>query len=181
MTISLDAARIASLVLACIAVAGAQAACLDPKDPTLTRYYHPSLEQETKGAFAIVIGTVSSVQGLSEDSTDPDGWTSLIYTVQITESLKGHMPGPVVLKVENDSSTYRMEQGETHLLFLTKTGSEVSVDSCGNSAQLPAGNPVVERVRSLLASGSTMRSNQPLHPTTSGGLTAAVVAGERRR
>jgi TonB family protein len=30
-------------------------------------------------------------------------------------------------------------------------------------------------------SGNAPQSNQPLHPTTSGGLTAAVVAGERRR
>jgi hypothetical protein len=42
----------------------------------------------------------------------------------------------------------------------------------------------LEKGASISCSGTvTLRlvANQPLHPTTSGGLTAAVVAGERRR
>ena len=91
------------------------------------------------------------------------------------------MPDSFRLRVENDSGGYRMERGESHLLFLATKGNDLAVDACGNSTQLPKGSAVVDRVRALLAPKTGMRSNQPLHRDASGGLMAAVVAGERRR
>lgn len=181
MNTLLQLLRLLSLVLVCLGASLLQAACFDPKDPTLTRYYRPSLEDETKAASAIVIGTVSSVQPLNEDPSDPGGWTAFIYTVRVAKHLKGQTPDSFHLRVENDSGGYRMERGESHLLFLAKEGSDTSVDACGNSTQLPKGSEVVDRVRALLAPKTGMRSNQPLHHDATGGLTAAVVAGERRR
>jgi hypothetical protein len=169
------------LVAVLLAASATSAVCLDPKDPSLTKYRYPSLEEETGSAVAIVVGTVTKVEALSEDPTDPGGWTSFIYTVNLSSQLKGHLESPLVLRALNDSGGYRMQNGETHLLFISKSESELFVDSCGNSSVLPKGGAVLERVKALLSIKVAMRSNQPLHRDASGGLTAAVVAGERRR
>ena len=42
-------------------------------------------------------------------------------------------------------------------------------------------NPVPQTITWNGCEKAAPQSNQPLHPTTAGGLTAAVVAGERRR
>lgn len=155
--------QLLAFVAAGAGMPAAHSLCLDPKDPTLTHYYYPSVEDETKSALAIVIGTVSSVQPLNEDPSDASGWTAFIYTVRVSQRLKGQAPDSFRLRVENDSGGYRMELGDTHLLFLAKEGDSVSVDSCGNSTQLPKGTSVVERVRALLAPKIGMRCNQALH------------------
>jgi hypothetical protein len=170
-----------SLVLVYLGASSVQAACFDPKDPTLTRYYRPSLEDETKAATAIVIGTVSNVQPLSDDPSDPGGWTAFIYTVRVSEHLKGQEPDSFRLRVENDSGGYRMERGESHLLFLAKEGHILSFDVCGNSTQLPKGSAVADRVRALLAPTTGTRSSQPLTRDDDDRQAARGVAVERRR
>lgn len=126
------------------------AVCLDPKDPTGNTYYYPSLEDEVKTSNAIVVATVMSVETLSEDPSDPDGWTSFIYKVRIKEVLSGNVPREIVLRAQNDSGGYRMEAGEEHLPFLTLSGDHFKANACGNSTTLPKGSQTLERLRALL-------------------------------
>jgi hypothetical protein len=116
----------------------ALAACLDPKDPS--KYYYPSLAVEVQRSAAIVIGTIENSRGLTEDPADPEGITTYIYSVRIKRLLAGFAPSLFQMSVENNSGGYRMEVGETHLLFLTKHGQYFDADPCGKSAQLPMGN-----------------------------------------
>src|ERR1035438_8855745 len=67
----------------------AMALCLDPSDPTTTKYYHLTVEEEVRSSAAVIVGTVLKVLGLVEDLSDPEGYTAFIYTVKVTRHLKG--------------------------------------------------------------------------------------------
>ena len=123
---------------------------MDPRN--LDTYYRPSLEQEVKIADAIVVGTVVRVQRLNEDKTDPEGWTSFVYTVRVMQILRGHTPTDIALSASNDSGGYRMSTGQTHLLFLSRQGTYFTVDACGNSRDLRKDRTVVHRVKLVLQS-----------------------------
>jgi hypothetical protein len=139
-----------ALGLAAVVTLNAQAVCLDPRD--LSIYYYPTLEQEINTSDAIVVGTVVHEQGLNQDKTDPEGWTSFIYTVRVTQVLRGHTLIDVALKASNDTSGYRMSTGQTHLLFLSRRGTFFTVDPCGNSKDLRKSETGIEQVKSLLQS-----------------------------
>jgi hypothetical protein len=130
--------------------ANALAVCLDPRDPTGTKYYYPSLEEETRASAAIVVARLVHTEPVSEDKSDPEGWTAFIYILQVAEVLKGKVPRNFILRVENDSGGYRMQDGEIHLLFLSKGDAGLSVDPCGNSAEMPKGEETVKRVRAII-------------------------------
>jgi hypothetical protein len=127
------------------------AVCLDPKDPDLKTYHRPSLEEEVETSEAIVVVTVVDEQALSEDPSDPGGWTSFIYEVRVEETLWGHAPAEIVLRAQNDSGGYRMSEGERHLLFLERDGDRFSADVCGNSTVLLKGSRALEDLRAFLA------------------------------
>jgi hypothetical protein len=112
------------------------------------------LEEEIAAAQAIVVGEVIAAEPLAEDASDPAGWTAFRYTVRVRRQLGGVVPASITIKAENDSGGYRMNAGETHLLFLKKNDASYSVDPCGNSTALPQGAAVVERVEQLLSKRS---------------------------
>jgi hypothetical protein len=142
-----------------VVMSRAYAVCLDPKDPNLATYYYPSLEDEVTSAYAIVVGNVIRVDPLREDLADPDGWTAFTYTFRVTQQLRGSVPLEIVLRAENDSGGYRMDENETHLLFLEKRDEFYHVSPCGNSTKLPKGYPILERLKTMLV-GQPMRAKQ---------------------
>lgn len=75
---------------------------------------------------------------------------------------------------EADSVRLALEQGAPPSLSVTVGGVRAEKRSL-------RGERVQVSLAMFDACAKTMSPNQPLHPTTSGGLTAAVVAGERRR
>ena len=146
---------IVALVSLGAAIPVAYAVCLDPK--TRMSGYQVPLNKEIQSINVIAIGTVTKEQPLHEDSSDPEGITAYIYTVEILRQLKGRLPQVIDMRTENDSGRYSMEVGERHLLFLSKEGQNFIADSCGNSSVLPAGNATLKKVQSRLAG----RSNVP--------------------
>jgi hypothetical protein len=130
----------------------AAAVCLDPK--TFVSGYHLSLNDEVRSTRLIAIGKITKETSLQEDSSDPDGITAHIYTVQIFRQLKGHLPKVISIRVGNDSGRYLMDIGEEHLLFLAKNDKYFWVDSCGNSSVLPRGDPALKQVEAKLARAS---------------------------
>jgi hypothetical protein len=123
---------------------------LDPHN--LSAYYHPTLQQEVKASDAIVVGTVVHVQGLNEDQTNPDGWTSFVYSVRVKKIIRGRTSTNILLSASNDSGGYRMSPGESHLLFLSRQGTFFIVDNCGNSRDLRKDPTAVDRVKLVLRS-----------------------------
>jgi hypothetical protein len=137
--------RSLALAVMCLLATGAAAACLDPHD--LPKAYKPTLDQEIKASSAVVVGKVVHTKTLREDKADPDGWTAFIYTIQVVEALKGKVAHRFDLRAENDSGGYRMNDGETHLLFLSSQKDSLRVDPCGNSSELPKGSETLNRLR----------------------------------
>ncbi len=137
-----------ALLVATYAVPG-QAVCFYPHS-TLSGYHIP-LNYEVGSSSAIIIGKVTRVKYVQADASDPDGVTSYVYTVRRMQELKGSVPEHFRLQADNDSGSYRMNLGETSLLFLTQAKNRVTVDACGNSTELSKGASVVSEVRRLLA------------------------------
>jgi len=144
--------RISSIIFALSAAIYAvpgRAVCFYPHS-TLSGYHIP-LKYEVGASPAIIIGKVARVQYVQADPSDPDGITSYVYTVRRLQELKGSIPMYLTLRAENDSGGYRMNEGETALLFLTRAKGGFTVDACGNSTELPKGASVVSEVRRLQA------------------------------
>lgn len=144
--------RISSIIFALSAAtyaAPGRAVCFYPQS-TRSGYQIP-LKCEVEASPAIIIGKVSRIQYVQADPSDSNGITSYAYTVRRLQELKGSIPKYLTLRAENDSGGYRMNAGETALLFLTRAKGGFTVDVCGNSTELPKGASVVSEVRRLLA------------------------------
>lgn len=141
--------RLALVLSLLVAVSPLQAACVNPEN--IDEYYYPSLEQELQSSDAIVVGTIVDIENLSENPSDPGGWTAFLYTVRVTEVLLGQVAGIITLRAENDSGGYRVDSGTSHILFLNFRGEYYSADPCGNSSELPDGVAVVDEVKALLS------------------------------
>lgn len=109
--------------------------------------YRVPLETEVRTAEAIVTGRVLSVRHFQEDADDPDGVTASNVTIRVLKKLKGNVPSVIVVRNENTSSRYPMSVGEEHVLFLSDTNGERSINSCGNSEAMPPGDQLVKRIR----------------------------------
>ena len=65
-----------------------------------------------------LLARLSTFSGLNDDKTDPDGWTSFMYSVRVKKIISGHTSTNILLNASNDSGGYRMSAGESHLLIL---------------------------------------------------------------
>lgn len=149
----LSAVAIAAVVMLHSSVASA--VCFYPG--TSRSGYRIPIAAETRTSRAIVVGRVVAEKGLTEDASDPDGFTAFMYTFEVLRQLKGKLSGRITLKAQNDSGGYRMAVGEQHLLFLEKKGSYFEADACGNSSELPEGSVTLQRVEALLRRKTTPR------------------------
>ncbi len=113
----------------------AMAVCLGDN---LVSGYHVLVAKEIKRSYAIVVGTVQGKKDLREDPSDPEGTTATIYSVRITQVIRGKVPALIDIRSENDSGRFWMDLGRAYLLFLSrdKSNDAFSVDSCGNSGLL---------------------------------------------
>jgi hypothetical protein len=121
---------------------------LDPK--TFVSGYKVPVASEVRTAEAIVIGRVLSEQGLREDPTDPEGYTAYNLKVKVITRLKGDLPSVVVIRNENTSARYPMAIGEEHLLFVSRDGPKLRVNSCGNSSPMPEGKQLLKQIQAQL-------------------------------
>jgi hypothetical protein len=123
----------------------AGAACFDPK--TFISGYKEALDAEIRSAEAIVVGRVMSEVGINQDLADPDGITAHKVTISVLATLKGNVPKSIIIRNENASSRYPMSVGEEHLLFVSRDGKKLWVNSCGNSASMPKARRIVQQIK----------------------------------
>jgi hypothetical protein len=119
--------------------------------------YKVPLASEVRAADGIVIGRVLSEKGLKEDPTDPDGYTAYNVTVRVISRLKGNLPNVIVIRNDNTSARYAMSIGEEHLLFVSRDGKELRVNSCGNSSVMREGKHLMEQIRMELQRSKSAR------------------------
>jgi hypothetical protein len=108
---------------------------------------HPSVTAEIATSRSVVIGIVMTAKDITGDPGDPGGITSTIYTLKVTQVLSGRSRSQIRLVSDNTSSRFPMDVGKSYILFVQSKGSELFVDSCGNSGALPEASSVVEKVR----------------------------------
>jgi hypothetical protein len=87
---------------------------------------------------------------LHEDPSDPDGITASAVEIKQITRLKGNMPKVFVIRNENTSARYSMSIGEEHLLFVSRSGRDLWVNSCGNSSAMPEGKALIKQIRMQL-------------------------------
>lgn len=128
-------------------------------DPCSAAYFYPGsdnsgykvpLKTEVRTAEAVIVGRLLSAHGLHEDAEDPGGITASSVQIEVLKKLKGNPPGVLVVRNENTSSRYPMAVGEEHILFLSRTGDETWIDSCGNSEVMANGAQLVSKIRTQL-------------------------------
>jgi hypothetical protein len=112
--------------------------------------YKPPLALEVRVADGVVIGRMLSEQGLREDPTDPGGYTAFNVAVSVVTRLKGNSPNVIVIRNENTSARYPMSIGEELLLFVSKNGRGLWVNSCGNSSAMPEAKQQLVKIRAQL-------------------------------
>lgn len=137
------------LALMVLGVSASNAACLDGRDPLLLTYRYPTLREDAVESLGVVIGTVVKTNTLPDppDPADPEGVEDYVYTIKLEETLKGSLPDQFDVREGNGTSSYRMDIGEKHLLFVEKVSGDLYVDPCGNSELLENAAKKIELLR----------------------------------
>jgi hypothetical protein len=126
-------------VAALSVVGGVRSACL------LSDY---SVQAEFNRSEAVVVGKVVAERTVP-DAEQPEVYGGVIYTVAIEQSYRGQLRKNVELFSENTSGRFPMKRGTRYLLFLSRDGSHLSADNCGNSGPTSEKEAVVVEIRRL--------------------------------
>lgn len=108
---------------------------------------HPTLADEF-AQTAVVVARVRSARDVQDDPDDPAGISATLYTIDVTERLRGTAARRLELRSDNTSSRFPMDAGHRYLLFVhqARDGSH-HVDACGNSGELPEVQAALDQVR----------------------------------
>lgn len=139
-----------ALLLCALGVAvptASHAVCFDPA--TQRSGYVRPLPDEVAAADWIVVGRIVS-QATRPDSDDPDAIGGYVFRVELERALKGAPPRVIEIESPADSGGYRVEVGETHLLFLA-SAPRPTVDACGNSGVLAQSLDTLQATKRRLA------------------------------
>lgn len=91
-----------------------------------------SLPGEYRWSEAVITGLVTDAH-LIEDKDDPEVFAGIRYSVRVDHAYKGNLPGVIQVYSENSSGRFPMDLGTRYVLFLHKSGSNLSAHDCGNS------------------------------------------------
>ena len=142
-----------ALLLCVLGVAqptASHAVCFDPA--TQRSGYVRPLRDEVAAADWIVVGRIVSQTARPDPAApdDPDAIGRYVFRVELERELKGAPPRVIEIESPADSGGYRVEVGETHLLFLA-SAPRPSVDACGNSGVLAHSRDALRATERLLA------------------------------
>ena len=115
---------------------------------------HRTVAQEFSDSGAVIVGSVTTQEQWSHDG---EVWDGTLYTVQVTEVLKGAPTKTINVYSENSSGRFPMDIGTTYLIFAyrgvfeNRASPEWAVDNCGNSTAVHANQQLLADVRHLAA------------------------------
>ena len=83
-----------------------------------------------------------------------DPYLGAYYEVQIREAFKGAPPSLLRVFSENTTARFWLKAGSTYLLFIDEgtfdmIGNQLTLDSCGNSANIANAHKALREVRTL--------------------------------
>jgi hypothetical protein len=120
-----------------------KAVCPQPHPRICAEYFHSDV---------VFTGTVTSVRNAPKGVTDPEGW---FYRLKVTKSYRGPAQGFIEVFTGNDSGGFPLEKGHSYLLFGYKAERVLTIDNCGDSAELSeAGKTIAEIERAMAATKS---------------------------
>jgi hypothetical protein len=141
------------IAILAIQARNAGAVCLDAN---LVSGFHEPLEKELAGSVAVIVGEPLKVRNLSEDPSDPSGWTARVYRVQVLKVLRGNIGKEIDIRDENDSGRFGLDVGKRYLLFVGKHGANDGypkqaegayfVSSCGSSGLMSESTDVLRQL-----------------------------------
>lgn len=118
---------------------------------------HPTPAQEFNDSGAVIVGKVTAQDAWSHDGEFTDG---TLYTVQVTEVLKGAVAETITLYSESSSGRFPMDVGTTYLVFAyrgvfeNRATLEWAIDNCGNSTAVQGKQDLLAEVRHLAAAAA---------------------------
>ena len=92
-----------------------------------------SVPAEYQRSEAVISGVATDAH-LVPDREDPESFSSISYTIKVTQSFHGSLRSQVTIFSENSSGRFPMELGTEYVLFLSRQGHNLVADNCGNSA-----------------------------------------------
>lgn len=102
-----------------------------------------SLSGEYKQSEVVLTGLVTDAH-LIEDKDDPEAFAGIIYSVRADHTYRGGLQTIVRIYSENTSGRFPMELGTRYVLFLHKSGPNLSAYDCGNSGPADEKAAVIE-------------------------------------
>ena len=117
--------------------------CLDEKGIS---GYHIPPEKEAREAYAVVIGTVTSVKEGPAPFEGEDG-EGTVYQLRVGETLRGQHRKTFALFSENTSARFPMVVGRKYLIFVHKHDAVFYATNCGSSGDLSDRSEVVSQLR----------------------------------
>ncbi|WP_267225543.1 hypothetical protein [Dyella silvae] len=106
-----------------------------------------SLPGEYKWSEAVITGLVTDAH-LIEDKDDPEVFAGILYSVRLDHVYKGNLPSVAKIYSENNSGRFPMELGKRYVLFLHKSGPNLSAYDCGNSGPVDEKAAVIKFLKS---------------------------------
>jgi hypothetical protein len=140
---------------------------ISPPAKPVCRQPHPRVCAEFFHSDAVFTGTVISVRNWPEREASPGGW---FYRLKVTKSYKGPSQRALEIFTGNDSGRFPLEKGHAYLLFAYKDEGSLTIDNCGNSAELSEASETIQQIERLLAN---MKS------ASGGDIGGRVVVGQR--
>jgi len=94
---------------------------------------NPSIEQEYRDSAVVLRGRAVSEKSVPKAGATEEG---TLYTLSVTEPLKGKVSKTIQVFSENSSGRFPMSSGEQYLVFASSEQGRLSIDNCGNSGVL---------------------------------------------
>jgi len=109
---------------------------------------HPTVACDFLNSDAVFIGTVISArtEPPRSEGLGIEGW---LYDLSVQELFRG--PGTRTIEVftENTNGRFPLAVGKQYLLFAGELDGRLTIDCCGNSAELPGGQEAIRELHGL--------------------------------
>jgi hypothetical protein len=114
---------------------------------------HPRVCSDFFRSDAVFVGTVISVRAWPMGEVS--GWC---YRIKVTRWYRGSRRESLDVFAENSSARFPLEKGHSYLLFAYKEEGRLTIDNCGNSAEISHASKAIEEIESLTRTLSEART-----------------------
>jgi hypothetical protein len=107
---------------------------------------HPTVACEFLNSDAVFIGTVILARTVPPRGEEIDGW---LYDLTVQELFRGPRTRTIEVFTENTNGRFPLEVGKQYLLFAGELDGRLTIDCCGNSAELLDAQEAIRELHGL--------------------------------